>query len=115
MKSLGITENNMNSTAEDVDKRVHARLKAIEEGKARKAELERVERNIALETQVGGNHYNSMKIQPIEYTMKNGMNPLQHTVIKYVSRYKNKNGIEDLKKAIHSLELLIQFEENKDV
>lgn len=105
----------MSSTAEDVDKRVHARLKAIEEGKARKAELERVERNIALETQVGGNHYNSMKIQPIEYTMKNGMNPLQHTVIKYVSRYKNKNGIEDLKKAIHSLELLIQFEENKDV
>jgi hypothetical protein len=54
-----------------------------------------------------------MKIQPIEYTMKNEMNPLQHTVIKYVSRYKNKNGIEDLKKAIHSLELLIQFEEGK--
>ena len=103
----------MNSTAEDVDKRVHARLKAIEEGKARKAELERVERNIALESQVGGNHYSSMKIQPIEYTMKNEMNPLQHTVIKYVSRYKNKNGIEDLKKAIHSLELLIQFEEGK--
>ena len=106
-------ENNMNSTVDDVDKRVHARLKAIEEGKARKAELERVERNIALEQQVGGNHYNSMKIQPIEYTMANEMNPLQHTVIKYVSRYKNKNGIEDLKKAIHSLELLIQFEEGK--
>lgn len=103
----------MNSTADDVDKRVYARLKAIEEGKARKAELERVERNIALESQVGGNHYSSMKIQPIEYTMKNEMNPLQHTVIKYVSRYKNKNGIEDLKKAIHSLELLIQFEEGK--
>ena len=106
-------ENNMNSTVEDVEKRVHARLRAIEEGKARKAELERVEKQIALETQVGGNHYNSMKIQPIEYTMANEMNPLQHTVIKYVSRYKNKNGIEDLKKAIHSLELLIQFEEKK--
>jgi len=106
-------ENNMNSTVEDVDKRVHARLRAIEEGKARKAELERVERNIALESQVGGSHYSSMKIQPIEYTMQNNMNPLQHTVIKYVSRYKNKNGIEDLKKAIHSLELLIQFEEGK--
>ena len=106
----------MNSTVEDVDRRVHARLKAIEEGKARKAELERVERNIALETQVGGNHYNSMKIQPIEYTMKNEMNPLQHTAIKYISRYKSKGTpIEDLRKAIHSLELLIQFEENKDV
>ena len=98
---------------DDVDRRVHARLKAIEEGKARKAELERVERNIALESQVGGDHYSSMKIQPIEYTMKNQMNPLQHTVIKYVSRYQAKNGIEDLKKAIHSLELLIQFEDGK--
>ena len=98
---------------DDVDRRVHARLKAIEEGKARKAELERVEKNIALESQVGGNHYSSMKIQPIEYTMKNQMNPLQHTVIKYVSRYQAKNGIEDLKKAIHSLELLIQFDEGK--
>ena len=105
----------MNSTVnqDDVEKRVHARLRAIEEGKARKAELERVEKTIALESQVGGNHYNSMKIQPIEYTMANEMNPLQHTVIKYVSRYQAKNGIEDLKKAIHSLELLIQFEEAK--
>ena len=99
---------------EDVAKRVHARLKAIEEGKARKAELERVEKSIALDTQVGGNHYNNMKIQPIEYTMANKMNPLQHTAIKYISRYENKNGIEDLKKAIHSLELLVQFEEAKD-
>lgn len=117
MKSLGMEEKYMNGSTneEDILKKVYARQKAVEEGKARKAELERVERNIALETQVGGNHYNSMKIQPIEYTMKNEMNPLQHTVIKYVSRYKNKNGIEDLKKAIHSLELLIQFEENKDV
>ena len=105
----------MSINQDDVDKRVHARLKAIEEGKARKAELERVERNIALETQVGGSHYNSMKIQPIEYTMKNEMNPLQHTAIKYISRYKAKGTpLEDLRKAIHSLELLIQFEENKD-
>jgi hypothetical protein len=104
---------NGSTNEEDILKRVYARQKAVEEGKARKAELERVETLIALETQVGGNHYSTMKIQPIEYTMKNEMNPLQHTVIKYVSRYKAKNGIEDLKKAIHSLELLIQFEEGK--
>ena len=105
----------MNSTVNDEDilKKVYARQKAVEEGKTRKAELERVEKLIALETQVGGNHYNLMKIQPIEYTMANEMNPLQHTAIKYISRYKNKNGIEDLKKAIHSLELLVQFEEAK--
>ena len=107
-KLLGMEEKYMNGSTneEDILKRVYARQKAVEEGKARKAELERVEQNIALETQVGGNHYSSMKIQPIEYTMKNEMNPLQHTVIKYVSRYQAKNGIEDLKKAIHSLELL---------
>ena len=104
---------NGSTNDEDILKKVYARQKAVEEGKARKAELERVETLIALETQVGGNHYNSMKIQPIEYTMANEMNPLQHTVIKYVSRYKKKNGVEDLKKAIHSLELLIQFEEAK--
>ena len=105
---------NGSTNTEDILKRAYARQKAVEEGKARKAELERVEKNIALEQQVGGSHYNSMKIQPIEYTMANEMNPLQHTAIKYISRYKNKNGIEDLKKAIHSLELLIQFEENQD-
>ena len=105
----------MNSTVndEEVLKKVYARQKAIEDGKTRLAELESLEKLIALESQVGGNHYSSMKIQPIEYTMANEMNPLQHTVIKYVSRYKKKNGIEDLKKAIHSLELLIQFEEGK--
>ena len=99
---------------EDILKKVYARQKAEEEGKTRLAEFESLEKLIALETQVGGNHYSSMKIQPIEYTMANGMNPLQHTAIKYISRYKNKNGIEDLKKAIHSLELLVQFEEAKD-
>ena len=105
----------MNSTVNDdeVLKKVYARQKAVEEGKARKAELERVEKLIALETQVGGNHYSSMKIQPIEYTMKNEMNPLQHTVIKYVSRYKNKNGIEDLKKAQWYLEALVQQQSRK--
>lgn len=108
-------EKYMNGSTNDdeVLKKVYARQKAVEEGKARLAELESLEKLIALETQVGGNHYSSMKIQPIEYTMKNEMNPLQHTVIKYVSRYQAKNGIEDLKKAIHSLELLIQFEEGK--
>ena len=104
---------NGSTNEEDILKKVYARQKAVEEGKTRLAELESLEKLIALETQVGGNHYSSMKIQPIEYTMKNEMNPLQHTVIKYVSRYQAKNGIEDLKKAIHSLELLIQFEEGK--
>ena len=107
----------MNSTVnqDELARRIYARQRAIDEGLARKKELEQVETSIALETQVGGSHYNSMKIQPIEYTMANAMNPLQHTAIKYLSRYQSKGTpIEDLKKAIHSIELLIQFEENKD-
>ena len=105
----------MSSTVneDEMYRRIHARQKAIDEGKARKKELQKIERNIALESQVGGNHYASMKIQPIEYSMANEMNPLQHTAIKYLSRYKSKGGVEDLRKAIHSIELLIDFEEAK--
>ncbi len=54
-----------------------------------------------------------MAIQPMEFSMKNGLNALQHTVVKYVSRYKDKNGIEDLNKALHAIEMLIEYEENQ--
>lgn len=63
-----------------------------------------------LEKQEGGNHYKKMKIQPIEYIHANGLNFLQGNAIKYISRYNLKNGKEDLKKAIHMIELLIQME-----
>jgi len=64
----------------------------------------------ANEKQVGGNHYSKLKIQPMEYNLANGMNYAQANAIKYITRYKDKNGIEDLKKAIHCIELLIDFE-----
>jgi len=64
----------------------------------------------ASETQVGGNHYKDMAIQPIEFTMKNNLNFCQGNVIKYICRYKNKNGIEDLKKVKHYVDLLIEIE-----
>lgn len=61
--------------------------------------------------QVGGSHYKGLAIQPMRYSMLNGLNACQHTAIKYVTRYKDKGTpIEDLKKAIHCIELLIQFE-----
>ena len=63
-----------------------------------------------LNTQVGGSHYKDMAIQPIEFSMKNGLNACQHSVIKYICRYKNKNGKEDLLKAKHFIDLLIQLE-----
>lgn len=63
-----------------------------------------------LTSQVGGNHYKELAIQPVEFCHKNKLGPCESAVVKYVSRWKSKNGIQDLKKAIHYLELLIEME-----
>ena len=67
----------------------------------------------ATDTQIGGNHYTKLAIQPMRYSMENGLDALQHTVIKYVTRFRDKNGIEDLEKAKHCIDMLIEFESNK--
>ena len=67
-----------------------------------------------LDTQIAGNHYTKLKIQPMEYSMANNLNACQHTIIKYVTRYKDKNGIEDLQKARHTIDMLIAFEGSSD-
>lgn len=59
----------------------------------------------ALNTQEGGSHYKDMLIQPVEFIVKNNIAFLEANVIKYVCRHRNKNGIQDLDKAIHYLEL----------
>jgi hypothetical protein len=64
-------------------------------------------------TQVGGSHYTDMAIQPIEYVMANGIPFAEGNVIKYVSRWRKKGGVQDLKKARHMLDVLIAFEEQK--
>ena len=58
--------------------------------------------------QVGGNHYKKYKIQPVEFIIKNNIGFCEGNVIKYVLRFKDKNGIADLEKAKHYLELLIE-------
>lgn len=67
----------------------------------------------ALDVQIGGDHYKKYAIQPIEYSMANGLNPCQANVVKYITRYKDKGGVEDLKKVIHYVQLLIEIEENE--
>lgn len=64
----------------------------------------------ALDTQVGGDHYKSMPIQPMEYSMANKLDACQHTIIKYVTRFRQKGGIQDLEKARHVIDMLIEFE-----
>ena len=57
--------------------------------------------------QEGGDHYMKHKIQPYTFITANSLSFFQGNVIKYVVRYKDKNGIEDLKKIIHYCELEI--------
>ena len=64
----------------------------------------------ALSAQEGGNHYKSMVIQPVEFITKNSIPYLEGNVIKYVSRHAAKNGIEDIKKAIHYLQLIAELQ-----
>lgn len=67
----------------------------------------------ALEKQVGGSHYKRFAIQPIEFINANNLSYMQGNVIKYVVRYPFKNGLTDLEKAKHYIEMLIEFERNK--
>ena len=60
--------------------------------------------------QEGGGHYKDRGIQPLEYTMKNNLSFCEGNVVKYISRYKSKNGVEDLAKVIHYA-LLASYEE----
>jgi len=63
-----------------------------------------------LDTQVGGNHYKNMNIQPVVFCHANNMGGIESAVVKYVSRHKFKNGKQDIEKAIHLLNILIQLE-----
>jgi hypothetical protein len=64
----------------------------------------------ALDIQVGGDHYKSLAIQPVEYIHANDIGYFEGNVIKYVTRWRAKNGIKDLEKAKHYIDLLIDLE-----
>lgn len=58
--------------------------------------------------QVGGGHYKDLKIQPIEYILANKLGWCEGNCIKYVTRYSIKGGKEDIEKAIHYLQILLE-------
>ena len=62
----------------------------------------------AFDKQEGGNHYKMLPIQPTEYILANNLGWCESNVIKYISRWQFKNGLEDLKKARHYLDILIE-------
>jgi len=63
----------------------------------------------ALDKQEGGEHYKTA-IQPIQFIHANKLPFIEGNVVKYVTRHRNKNGREDIEKAIHYLELLLELE-----
>jgi len=65
----------------------------------------------ALDKQVGGSHYKGLAIQPMAFSIANGLNACQHTAVKYIVRKKGDKAkrLEDLDKAIHTLEMYKQF------
>lgn len=63
-----------------------------------------------LSRQEGGDHYRKWPIQPVEFAMENKLDLCQANVVKYVCRFRDKGGIEDLLKAKHYIDLLILYE-----
>ena len=68
------------------------------------------ENNYQVPKQIAGNHYAKQMIEPIDYIMANKLGFNEGNVIKYVTRYKDKNGKEDILKAIHYLEFILKYE-----
>lgn len=66
----------------------------------------------ALQTQVGGTHYSDMAIQPAAYNLANNMGWAEGDAISYISRWRKKGGLQDLRKARQTLLLLIEHEES---
>lgn len=63
----------------------------------------------SLAKQIGGDHYKDMNIQPVEFIVANNIPFLEGNVIKYICRHSSKNGVDDIKKAIHYCELMLDL------
>ena len=62
----------------------------------------------ATDIQIGGNHYRDMPIQPVEFIVENRIPFLEGNVIKYTCRHLSKGGVEDLRKAKHYIDLILE-------
>jgi hypothetical protein len=72
--------------------------------------IEDMHRESAFSIQVGGNHYRDFAIQPAEFLRVNKVPHLEGEIIYRILRHAQKNGREDLEKAIHSIQLLIEMD-----
>jgi hypothetical protein len=67
----------------------------------------------ANQTQIGGDHYKEKSIQPWDFIAANQLGYFEGNIVKYVTRWRDKGGINDLKKARHYLDKLIELEDNQ--
>jgi len=67
----------------------------------------------SLDVQVAGTHYKTLAIQPVEFIHKNDLGFLEGNVIKYIARHRDKNGADDIRKAIHYCQLILELEYNQ--
>lgn len=80
-------------------------------GHYKNLDIENQELLSSLSSQVGGSHYKEFVIQPVEFCFVNKIPYLEATAIKYLCRWRNKGGVQDLEKAKHFIDLLIELEE----
>ena len=66
------------------------------------------------EKQIGGSHYKDCAIQPVDYIVENKLDFLEGNIVKYITRHKTKNGIEDIRKVIHYAELILEKKYGKE-
>lgn len=67
----------------------------------------------SLKKQIGGNHYSKFAIQPTEFIYKNNIPFIEGCAIKYLCRWRDKGGVQDLDKAIHFIEMLKDLQHDK--
>lgn len=69
--------------------------------------------NKVKEKQIGGSHYKDKKIQPIDYIKANDLDFCEGSIVKYITRHREKNGAEDIRKIIHYCEFILKYDYNE--
>lgn len=82
----------------------------LENGQSGVLDTDYVAAKSVLSEQVGGSHYSSKAIQPIDYIEKNGLGFCEGNVVKYITRHKDKNGAEDIKKVIQYCKFILAYQ-----
>lgn len=112
-KVIALIENNPGMSARELAKKAKVSIATVYNlrktpKQTKVVKEQKVQEKVANEIQEGGRHYKEMAIQTWDYIIANNIGYMEGNVIKYVSRWKDKGGIEDLKKARHYLDKLIE-------